>query len=123
MIAELSWAVAGFLGFVALFAVLAAVRPALAEPARIAMKTAHAAACVVVLVDAITLLRGHDVDSMYTHIGYMVAIALLPVVLLNRFPETDEDGNELPVEPPHPVVIAVTAVALCVLVVRLHQTW
>lgn len=123
MIAELSWAVAGFLALVAVGAVLAAIKPVLAGPVRIAMKTAHAAACVVVLVDAITLLRGHDVDSMYTHVGYMVAIVLLPVVLLNRFPETDEDGNELPVEPPHPIVIAVTAVAMCVLVIRLHLTW
>lgn len=123
MIAELSWAVAGFLALVAVMAVAASFKPALTEPTQIAMKTAHAAAMVVVLVDVISLLRGHEVGSLYTHIGYMVAIALLPVVLLNRFPETDEDGNELPVDPPHPIVIAVTAVAMCVLVVRLHQTW
>lgn len=123
MSAELSGAVTGFLAFVAVLAVLAAFLPALAEPARIAMKTAHAAAVVVVLVDAVSLLQGHEVGSMYTHVGYMVAIALLPVLLLNRFPETDEDGQELPVEPAHPIVVAVTAVAMCVLVIRLYQTW
>lgn len=123
MTAELSYAVAGFLALVAVLALVAAVRPPLAESARIAMKTGHAAAIVVVLVDLVTLLRGHEVDSRFTHIGYMVAIALVPVLLLNRVPEKDEEGNDLPVEPPHPGVVAVCAVAVCVLVVRLHQTW
>lgn len=104
-------------------AVVASFKPALAESTRIAMKTAHAVAAVLVLIDAISLLQGHEVSSMYTHIGYMVAIVLLPVLLLNRFPESDEDGNELPVEPPHPAVVAVTAVAMGVLVVRLWMTW
>lgn len=108
---------------VAILALVAIWKPAVGEPARIAMKTGHAAALVVVLVDVITLLRGHEVDSMFTHIGYLVAIAGLPLILLNRFPETDEEGNEVPVEPPHPVVVAICAVAMSVLVVRLHQTW
>lgn len=124
----LSYAVAGFLGLVAVLALVALRLPGLDPVVRRFMVAAHGATAVVVLLDVITLLQGHEVESPVTHIGYAVAAVGLPVILLNRRPlvedEALEDGEE-PVEPelPHLGVVAVTAAAMVVLVVRLQLTW
>jgi len=120
---SLSYAVAGLLACVAVLALVAIKVPSLRTALGIAMRTGHAAAALVVLVDLVGVLRGHEVDSMLTHGGYMVATVGLPFLLLNRVPETDADGHELPVEPPHPGVVAVCAIAMAVLVWRLQLTW
>jgi hypothetical protein len=115
----LSYAVAAFLGVVAVVSLVAIRVPSLDLVARTAMRVGQVAAVVVVVLDLITLLQGHEVGSDLTHVGYAVATLGLPAILLKRRPE--EDGE--PGEPPHLAVLAVTAVALTVLVVRLQQTW
>jgi hypothetical protein len=128
----LSYAVAGFLGLVALLALAALRLHGLDPVVRRFMVAAHGATALVVLLDVITLLRGHEVESPVTHIGYAVAAVGLPVILLNRRPlDDDEDAGaaraegEEPAEPeqPHLGVVAVTAAAMVVLVVRLQLTW
>ncbi|WP_162599855.1 hypothetical protein [Nocardioides solisilvae] len=138
----LSYAVAGFLGLVTVLALVALRLPGLDPVVRRFMVAAHGATAVVVLLDVVTLLRGHEVESPVTHIGYAVAAVGLPVILLNRRPLLDEDeglergeesGEESgdgaepaeSAEPdlPHLGVVAVTAAAMVVLVVRLQLTW
>ncbi len=132
----LSYGVAAFLGFVALLALVALKLPGLDPVVRRFMIAGQGAAAVVVLLDVVTLLQGHEVDSLVTHVGYAVAAVGLPVILLNRRPDLQVPGQEAdastgaadPVEesepePAHLAVVAVTAIALLVLVVRLQQTW
>ena len=86
---------------------------------------------MVVALDAIKLLQGHEVANRVTHIGYMVAAVGLPVVLLNQGrPEVDEkgkvvvedDGEPVLAPPSHLGVVAICATAMVVMVVRLQQT-
>lgn len=116
-----SFAVAGYLALVAVLALVALKAPGLDPVARAGMRVGQLATLVVVLLDAVTLLQGHEVDTMVTHVGYAVAAVGLPVILLTRRPEEGEDPAE--VEPPHLGVVAVTAAAMVVMVVRLQQTW
>lgn len=116
-----SYAVAGYLALVALLALAGLRAPGLAPVARAGMRVGQLATLVVVLLDVITLLQGHEVDSMVTHVGYAIAAVGLPVILLTRRPEEGQDPAE--VEPPHLGVLAVTAAAMVVMVVRLQQTW
>lgn len=127
----LTYAVAAFLAVVAVLALVALKKPVLEPIVRQAMKVAHGATAVVVALDAVKLLQGHEVGNQVTHIGYMVAAVGLPVVLLNnQRPEYDEEGNAVldddgqPVlaPPPHLGVVAICATAMVVLVVRLQQT-
>lgn len=130
MYPPLTYAVAAFLGVVAVLALVALARPALDPVARKAMQVAHGATALVVLLEVISLLRGDEVRADVTHIGYMVASVGLPVVLLNRRGEVDEkgrpvlddEGNQVQAPPPHLGVVAVCAIAMCVLVVRLQVT-
>lgn len=130
MYPALTYAVAVLLGVVALLALIALAKPALDPITRIAMKIAHAATAVVVLLDGILLLQGHEVGNMFTHVGYMVAAVGLPLVLLNQRPEVDEKGRpvldeegEPVITPPaHLAVVVICAVAMLVLVVRLQVT-
>lgn len=120
----LSYAVAGCLGVVALLALGGIVAPRLERPARLAMRGGQLLTLLVVLLDVVTLLQGHEVDSQLTHVGYAVAAVGLPAVLLTRHavePEGEEEAA--PAEPPHLAVVAITALAVAVLVVRLQQTW
>lgn len=110
-----TYAVAAFLGLVAVAALVGTRLPVVGEAARVGIRVGHGATALVVLLDVLTLLDGHRVDSRTTHIGYAVAAVGLPVVLLTR---QGEDA-----EPPHLGVVAVTAAAMAVLVVRLQQTW
>lgn len=121
MSATVSYTVAGYLGFVAVLALLALKSPALDPVARSGMRVGQLGALVVVVLDAFSLLGGHQVDSPVTHIGYAVAAVGLPVILLTRRPDEGQDPAE--VEPPHLGVIAVTAAAMVVMLVRLQQTW
>ena len=131
MYPALTYTVAALLGVVALLALVALSQPALDRPARLAMKGMHGASAFVVALDAITLLRGHEVDTMVTHVGYMVACVGLPIILLTQRGEVDEKGQPIRDEmgsqvvapPPHLAVVAICAVAMCVLVVRLQMTW
>lgn len=130
MYPALSFAVAGYLGLVALLALAGIAAPRLEHPARIAMKAGQLLTLLVVVLDVATLLQGHEVDSLVTHVGYAVAAVALPVVLLTRHPaqpdaegDDGEAGEAAPVEPPHLAVVAITAVAVAVLVARLQQTW
>lgn len=130
MYPALTYAVAAFLGLVAVLALVALARPELDQVARKAMQVGHAATALVVLLEVVALLRGDDVRSDVTHVGYMVAAVGLPVVLLNRRgevdekgrPVLDEEGHQVQASPPHLAVVAVCAVAVSVLVVRLQVT-
>lgn len=130
MYPPLTFAVAAFLGLVAVLALVALRQPSLDPFVRHAMKAAHAATAVVVALDAIKLLQGHEVGNMVTHVGYMVASVGLPVILLSQRGETDEEGNpvlddegnQVEAPPPHLAVVAICAVAMLVLVVRLQLT-
>ncbi|QCX26764.1 hypothetical protein [Nocardioides jishulii] len=130
MYPPLTYAVAAFLGLVAVLALVALKQPALEPFARQGMRAAHGATAVVVALDAILLLQGHEVGNMVTHVGYMVASLGLPVILLGSRAEVDEDGNAVldeegnPVAspPPHLAVVAICAVAMLVLVLRLQFT-
>lgn len=122
----LSYAVAAYLGVVAVLALVALKAPGLDPIARTAMRVGQLGAAVVVGLDLLTLAQGHEVDSPVTHIGYAVAILGLPAILLTRRPdpdEVDEEGTPVEPDPPHLAVVTVTAVAMVVLVVRLQQTW
>lgn len=127
----LTYAVAVLLGLVAVLALVAIVRPALDAPVRTAIKVAHGATVGVVLLDAVKLLQGHEVGNMFTHVGYMVAAVGLPAVLLGQRAEVDEkgravlddEGSPVKAPPPHLAVVAICAVAMCVLVVRLQLTY
>lgn len=121
MSATVSYTVAGYLAFVAVLALLALRVPSLEPVARSGMRVGQLGTFVVVLLDAFTLLQGHEVESPVTHIGYAVAAIGLPVVLLARRPDAGQDPAE--VEPPHLGVVAVTAAAMVVLLVRLQLTW
>lgn len=121
MSATVSYTVAGYLAFVAVLALLALRSPSLEPVARSGMKVGQMGTFIVVLLDALTLLQGHEVDSPITHIGYAVAAIGLPVILLSRRPEEGQEPSE--VEPAHLGVVAVTAAAMVVMVVRLQQTW
>jgi len=126
----LTYAVAAFLGVVAVLALVGLARPALDQVVRKAMQVGHAATALVVLLEVVALLRGDDVRNDVTHIGYMVASVGLPVVLLNRRgevdekgrPVLDEEGNQVQSPPPHLAVVAVCAIAVSVLVIRLQVT-
>lgn len=127
----LSYAVAAFLAVVAVLALVALKKRALDPVVRQAMRVAHGATAVVVVLDAVKLLQGHEVGNQVTHIGYMVAAVGLPVVLLNQGrPEVDEkgkvivddDGEPVLAPPSHLGVVAVCAAAMVVLVVRLQLT-
>src|SRR5690606_5903726 len=90
----LTYAVAAFLGAVALLA-LAAIRvPALDPVARTAMRVGQLGAAVVVGLDLLTLAQGHEVDSTLTHVGYGVAILGLPAILLTRRLEVEPDEQQ-----------------------------
>ncbi|WP_104107573.1 hypothetical protein [Nocardioides sp. 616] len=141
MYPALTYAVAAYLGLVAVVSLVGIGVGSLAPVARTAMRVGQLATVVVVVLDLVTLLQGHEVGSLVTHVGYAVAALGLPAVLLSRRAEDPaEDGAEdlaedpakegaAPVEDvpqhadPHLAVLAVTAVALCVLVTRLQQTW
>lgn len=130
MYPALTYAVAVLLGVLAVLALVAIAQPALDRPVRLAMRGLHGATAFVVALDAITLLQGHEVDNKVTHIGYMVAAVGLPVILLNQRGEVDEkgkpvlddDGNQVQAPPPHLGVVAICAVAMAVLLVRLQVT-
>ncbi|GGD15193.1 hypothetical protein [Nocardioides daphniae] len=130
MYPPLTYAVAAFLGLVAVLALVALKQPSLEPFVRRAMRAAHAATAAVVALDAIKLMQGHEVDNMVTHVGYMVASVGLPVILLSQRGEFDEEGNAVlddegnPVDspPPHLAVVAICATAMLVLVVRLQLT-
>ena len=131
----LSYGVAAFLGLIAVLALVALKLPGLDPVVRRFMIAGQGATAVVVLLDVLSLLRGHEVESPVTHIGYAVAAVGLPVILLKR-PDmqvpgdtdggTAGEGEPQDVEepaPPHLGVVALTAAAMVVLVVRLQQTW
>ncbi len=130
MYPAVTYAVAVFLAVVAVVALLALKLPRLEVIARTAMKVAHAATAVVVGVDALMLLRGHEVENMVTHVGYMIAAVGLPLILLNQRAEVDEkgkmirdgEGNQVMAPPPHLAVVAVCALTMVVLIVRLQMT-
>lgn len=124
----LTYAVAVLLAAVAVLALVALKKPELDGPARLAMKGGHGATLVVVVLAAIDLLTGYEPKNMITYVGYMVASAGLPVILLNQRGEIDEkgkpvlddDGNQVQAPPPHLAVLAVCAVAMVVLLIRLQ---
>ena len=124
----LTYVVAVLLAAVAVLALVALQKPELDRPARLAMKGAHGATVVVVVLAAIDLLTGYEPKNMITYVGYMIASAGLPVILLNQRGEVDEkgkpvldaDGNQVQAPPPHLAVLAVCAVAMVVLLVRLQ---
>lgn len=119
MYPALTLTVALYLGAIAVLALVGLLVERLDPLVRLGMKVGQYATMVVVLLDAITLLQGHEPPSRATHIGYGVAAIGLPVLLLSRRPE--REGEEAP--PPHLAVIAVVAAAMVVMVVRLQQTW
>lgn len=107
---------------IAVLAISAAVSPQLAplEPiARHGMTVAQFTTGIVVLGAVIGLLQGHDPDELWITVGYAVAALGVPVLLLNQQP--NESGEA--VEPPSLYVVAVAAVTVLVLVLRLQQTW
>lgn len=124
----LTYTVALLLAAVAVLALVALAKPKLDGPARLAMRGAHGATLVVVVLAGIDLLTGYEPKNMVTYVGYMVASAGLPVILLNQRGEIDEkgkpvlddEGNQVQAPPPHLAVLAVCAVAMVVLLVRLQ---
>ncbi|MFC6152612.1 hypothetical protein [Nocardioides yefusunii] len=128
MYPALTYAVAALLGVVAVLALVALKKPELDGPARLAMKGAHGATVLVVVLAAIELLQGYEPKNMVTYVGYMVASAGLPLILLNQRGEIDEkgkpvldaDGHPVQAPPPHLAVLTVCAIAMVVLVVRLQ---
>ncbi|KRF20525.1 hypothetical protein ASG90_18205 [Nocardioides sp. Soil797] len=107
---------------IAVLALAAAASPQFAplEPiARHGMTVAQVATGIVVLGAVIGLLKGHDPDALWITVGYAVAALGVPVLLLNQQP--NESGEAI--EPPSLYVVAVAAVTVLVLVLRLQQTW
>lgn len=131
----LSYAVAGYFAALTVLALVAIRVPRLEPAARAGMKVGQGATLLVVLLDGVSLLQGHRVDSQLTHLGYAVAALGLPVILLNRpagldqtgEPEDDAQAQPSPQPrapaPAHLGVLALTAATMVVLVIRLQQTW
>ena len=117
--------VSGVVAGVALLAgVLAAAAtrvPSLERAARAAAVAVEALVVVFVVADLGLLLReGERPDDLVTHAGYAVAaVGLIPLLVFRRPPHDDPEAE---VEPASlwVVVIALAAVAVCV--VRLAQT-
>ncbi|WP_203338223.1 hypothetical protein [Nocardioides limicola] len=118
MFPTLTFTIALFLAAVAVLSLLALAVPAVEEFARMAMRVGQLAVVAVVALDVVMLLQGHQPPERTTHIGYAVAAVGLPVLLLSRRPEAEGE----PAPKPHLAVVAVTAAATCVMLVRLQQT-
>ncbi|MDT0202377.1 hypothetical protein [Nocardioides sp. AE5] len=111
-----------FAGVIAVLAVTAASSAAMAplEPiTRHGMKVAHAAGAVIALVAGLKLLQGHQPDEVWISAGYAIAVVGVPLILLTRVPDEDQEA----VEPPSLWVVAIAAVTMAVLLLRLQQTW
>lgn len=111
-----------FAGVIAVLAAASASSSAMAplEPiARMGMKVAQGATALLAAVAGLMLLRGHQPDEVWISLGYAIAAVGVPFLLLTRQP--DESGE--PVEPPSLWVIAIAALAMGVLLIRLQQTW
>ena len=119
----LSGVVVGVVALVAVSAALATRVPSLDRPVRVAVVAVEALVAFVVVADLGLVLRADAADrpsSMLTHVGYAVAaVGLLPLLAWRRPPVDDPEAE---VEPASlwVVVIALVAVAICV--VRLAQT-
>ena len=119
----LSGVVVGVLALVAVTAALATRVPSLERPVRIAVMGVEALLVFVVVADLGLVLRADETDrpaSMLTHVGYAVAaVGLLPLLAWRR-PSVDDPDAEVEPVSLWVVVIALVAVAVCV--VRLAQT-
>ncbi|HEY9564370.1 MAG TPA: hypothetical protein VIR30_11430 [Nocardioides sp.] len=114
--------VASYAGVIAILAAAVASTSALQpmEPlVRHGMKVAQVAGGLVAAVAGLNLLQGHQPDQVWISAGYAIAVVGVPFILLTRQP--DEDGE--PVEPVSLWVIAIAAITMAVLLVRLQQTW
>ncbi|NYG59454.1 hypothetical protein BJ980_002377 [Nocardioides daedukensis] len=114
--------IATYAGVIAALAASVAVTPALAqmEPlVRHGMKVAQIGGALVAVVAGLNLLKGHEPDQLWISVGYAVAVVGVPFLLLTRQP--DENGE--PVEPASPWVVAIAAITMAVLLIRLQQTW
>lgn len=119
----LAWSLALVLVLLAVAAAISTRVPALDRPVRLATYAAEGLVVAFAVVDLGLVLRADAADrpdSMLTHLGYAVAaVGLVPMLVLRRPPHDDPEAE---VEPASMWVVVVALVAVAVCVVRLAQT-
>jgi hypothetical protein len=104
-----------YLALVACVGVLAAAGVPCVTAVRAGVVLAEVVLVVQLLVDTVTLLRGHRPAETATHLGYAaVSVILFPILAIR--------GLRDPARSDH-LVTAVTAVVAVVVSVRMHATW
>ncbi len=119
-----AWVLAGVLVWAALLGGAATRFAALERPLRASLTPLVVLVAVFVVADLGLVLRSAPADrpeSMFTHLGYAVAsVGLVPALTTRQPGATDTDEPETEPVSLWVVVVALLAVAICV--VRLVQT-
>jgi hypothetical protein len=118
-------AVVVYLGVVAVLAAAGAGGVPVERVARIGLLVGQVGVGLVVAADLISLGRGHRPDELITHLGYAAAaVGITPLLLGQRFAEEGEEGEEGEERRSPPLLlVALAAVVMGVVVLRLGQTW
>jgi hypothetical protein len=112
-------AVVVYLGVVAVLAAAGAGGLPVERIARIGLLVGQVGVGLLVAADLISLGRGHRPDELTTHLGYAAAaVGITPLLLGQRFTEEGEEPRNPPL-----VLVALAAVVMGIVVVRLEQTW
>jgi hypothetical protein len=108
-----------YLGIVAVLAAAGAGGLPVERVARIGLLVGQVCVGLVVAADLISLGRGHRPDELVTHLGYAAAaIGITPLLLGQRFAQEGEERRSPPL-----VLVALAAVVMGIVVLRLEQTW
>ena len=108
-----------YLGIVAVLAAAGAGGLPVERVARIGLLVGQACVGLVVAGDLISLGRGHRPDELVTHLGYAAAaVGITPLLLGQRFTEEGEERRSPPL-----LLVALAAVVMGIVVLRLEQTW
>jgi hypothetical protein len=112
-------AVVVYLGVVAVLAAAGAGGLPVERGARIGLLIGQVGVGLLVAADLISLGRGHRPDELTTHLGYAVAaVGITPLLLGQRFTEEGQERRRPPL-----LLVALAAVVMGIVVVRLEQTW
>ncbi len=121
MNSTLSIALVVYLGIVAVVAAAGAGGLPVERVARVGLLVGQVCVGLVVAADLISLGRGHRPDELITHLGYAAAaIGITPLLLGQRFAQ---EGEEEERRDPPLVLVALAAVVMGIVVLRLEQTW
>ena len=112
-------AVVVYLGLVAVIAAAGAAGLPVERVVRTGILVGQGCVGLLVVADLITLGRGHRPGELVTHLGYAAAaVGITPLLLGQRFTQEGEERRSPPL-----VLVALAAVVMGIVVVRLEQTW